>query len=137
MDKLSYRDETYNIIGAAMEVHKQLGCGFTEKVYQDALERELQLRGIPYQREVRMQVTYKGETLNSEFVPDFVCYGHIIVELKAVQEIENLHRAQAINYTKVAGFETALLINFGAESLEYERLFNNTSPSARLKDWKD
>ena len=125
MDKLSYRDETYNIIGAAMEVHKQLGCGFTEKVYQDALERELQLRSIPYQREVRMQVSYKGETLHSEFVPDFVCYGHIIVELKAVQEIENLHRAQTINYTKVADFETALLINFGAESLEYERLFNN------------
>ena len=125
MDKLSYRDETYNIIGAAMEVHKQLGCGFTEKVYQDALERELQLRSIPYQREARMQVTYKGVMLDSEFVPDFVCYGHIIVELKAVEEIENLHRAQAINYTKVADFETALLINFGAESLEYERLFNN------------
>ena len=128
MDRLSYKDETYCIIGAAMEVHKQLGCGFTEKVYQDAFERELQLRNIPYQREVRMQVIYKGKTLNSEFVPDFVCYGHIIVELKAVPEIENIHRAQTINYTKVAGFDTALLINFGAESLEYERLFNNRKP---------
>ena len=108
-----------------MEVHKQLGCGFTEKVYQDAMELELQLRNIPFRREDRLQVQYKGKMLNSEFVPDFVCYDNIIVELKAVQELDDLHRAQAINYTKVANAPTALLINFGAESLEFERLFNN------------
>ena len=85
-------DETYKIIGAAMEVHRQLGCGFTEKVYQDALEKEFLLRGIPYEREVHLHVTYKGEALDSDFIPDFVCYNCIIVELKAVQELDNLHR---------------------------------------------
>lgn len=114
-------DRTYAIIGAAMEVHRQLGCGFTEKVYQEALECELQLRGIPYQREVRMQVAYKGKTLTSEFIPDFVCYGKVIVELKAVAELEDLHRAQAINYLHVSRMPVALLLNFGSTSLEYER----------------
>ena len=118
--------DSYSVIGAAMEVHKRLGCGFTEKVYQDALEVELQRRGIPYKREVRMKVTYRDVTLEAEFIPDFVCYDHIIVELKAVQELDNLHRAQAINYTKVSNLKVALLINFGAESLEYERLYNPT-----------
>ena len=125
MNNLKFSQETYNIIGAAMEVHRQLGCGFTEKVYQDALERELTLRNIPHSREVHMPVIYKGKVLDSVFIPDFVCYGKIILELKAVQALENLHRAQTINYTKVANVETALLINFGSESLEYERLFNN------------
>lgn len=115
---------TYRIIGAAMEVHRQLGCGFTEKVYQDALEKEFILRDIPYEREKRMQVMYKEEMLESEYIPDFMCFKSIIVELKAVEELESLHRAQAINYTKVAKMKVALLINFGAESLEYERLFN-------------
>ena len=124
-DKYLWEDETYAIIGAAMEVHRQLGCGFTEKVYQSALEQEFILRGIPYGREVRMQVSYKGIDLEEEFIPDFVCYDSIIVELKAVQELENLHRAQAINYARVAGFDLSLLINFGATSLEHERLYNN------------
>jgi len=115
---------TYSIIGAAMEVHRQLGCGFTEKVYQDALEHELDLRKIPYQREARIQVTYKDKVLASEFVPDFVCYNQIIVELKAVEELTSLHQAQAINYAHVANMKVALLINFGAELLEYKRLFN-------------
>ena len=115
---------TYSIIGAAMEVHRQLGCGFTEKVYQDALEHELILQNIPYEREARMQVTYKGKVMASEFVPDFVCYNQIIVELKAVEELTSLHQAQAINYANVANMKVALLINFGTEMLEYKRLFN-------------
>lgn len=115
---------TYSIIGAAMEVHRQLGCGFTEKVYQDALEHELILQNIPYEREARMQVTYKGKVMASEFVPDFVCYNQIIVELKAVEELTSLHQAQAINYANVANMKVALLINFGTETLEYKRLFN-------------
>ena len=97
-------NDTYAVIGAAMEVHNQLGCGFTEKVYQDALEREFQLQHIPYEREVRMLVMYKGEELQSDFIPDFVGYGKVIVELKAVQELEDMHRAQAINYGKVSGY---------------------------------
>ena len=123
-EKYLFENETYKIIGAAMEVHRQLGCGFTEKVYQDALEKEFLLQGIPNKREVHLHVTYKGEALNSDFIPDFVCYDCIIVELKAVQELDNLHRAQAINYTRVAGLGLALLINFGALSLEHERLYN-------------
>ena len=119
-----YKEETYEIIGAAMEVHRQLGCGFSEKVYQDALAHELRLRNIPFEREVRMKVVYKGETLEAEFIPDFVCYDRVIVELKAVEELTSMHRSQAINYAHVANMKVALLINFGAESLEYERLFN-------------
>ena len=122
---------TYSIIGAAMEVHRQLGCGFTEKVYQDALEHELVLRKIPYQREARMQVTYKDKVLASEFVPDFVCYNQIIVELKAAEELTSLHQAQAINYANVANMKVALLINFGAELLEYKRLFNKHIAAAQ------
>jgi len=119
-----WEQETYKIVGAAMEVHRQLGCGFTEKVYQEALEKEFLLRAIPYRREVRMRVLYKNEVLGTEFVPDFVCYDQIIVELKAVQELDNIHRAQAINYARVAGVDLALLINFGSTSLEHERLYN-------------
>ena len=119
-----YREETYNIIGAAMEVHGILGCGFTEKVYQDALEKEFIREGIPYEREKPMQVSYKGDVLSAEFVPDFVCYGKIVVELKAVQALDDLHRAQAINYAHVSNMKLALLLNFGSASLEKERLFN-------------
>jgi GxxExxY protein len=113
--------ETHEIIGAAMAVHRELGCGFTEKVYQDALEIELQRRQIPYKREFPLHATYRGVVLKTAFVPDFICYDQIIVELKAVKEIENTFRAQAMNYAKVAGCKIALLLNFGETSLKYER----------------
>ena len=116
------RDElTYKVIGAAMEVHRNLGCGFTEKVYQDALEKELQIQKIPYEREVRMHVIYKNEELDSEYIPDFVCYDKIVVELKAVEELTDLHKAQTINYLHVSRMPVALLMNFGTESLEFQR----------------
>lgn len=124
------RDEvTYKVIGAAMEVHKNLGCGFTEKVYQDALEKEFQIQRIPYEREVRMRVMYKGENLDSEFIPDFVCYDKMIVELKAVEELTDLHKAQTINYLHVSRMSVALLFNFGAKSLEFQR-FNACNKSS-------
>ena len=104
-----------------MAVHRELGCGFTEKVYQDALEVELQCRQIPYKREYPLHATYRGVVLNSAFVPDFICYDQIIVELKAVKELENVFRAQAMNYAKVSGCQIALLLNFGDTSLKYER----------------
>ena len=119
-----HKEETYKIIKAALEVHNTLGCGFTEKVYQDALEREFILQGIPYVRERPIQVVYKDSLLTSEFVPDFVCFEKIIVELKAVEQLTGLHRAQAINCAHVVRVKVALLLNFGAESLEKERLFN-------------
>jgi GxxExxY protein len=120
-DLLLHKEKTYQIIGAAMAVHQYLGCGFTEKVYQDALEIEFPTRDIPYEREQPMEVSYRGVRLNTQFVPDFICFDDIIVELKAVKELEDIHRAQAINYGKVANTEVALLINFGESSLRYER----------------
>lgn len=116
-----YSSLTHDIIGAAMKVHNFFGCGFTEKVYQDALEVELRYLGIPYTREQPLHVVYRDVTLKSEFIPDFICDNKVIVELKAVREIEDYHRSQTINYTKVAGFEVALLINFGDTSLQFER----------------
>ncbi len=121
MNEFIHKEKTYSIIGAAMTVHRALGCGFSEKVYQDALEIEFQEQGIPYQREVPIFAEYRGQTLKSEFIPDFLCYDNIIVELKAVKELEDYHRSQAINYARVASCEIALLINFGEKSLCHER----------------
>ena len=118
---LVHSEETYKIIGAAMAVHRYFGCGFTEKIYQDALEIEMQSQGIPYQREVPIQACYRGRQLQTQFIPGFVCYNHIVVELKAVKELEDYHRSQAFNYAKVAGLNIALLINFGETSLYHER----------------
>ena len=118
---LKYPQEAYNIIGAAMKVHAILGPGFTEKVYQDAFAIELKERSIPFSREKELHAVYKGVVLGSTFVPDFICYDKIIVELKAVQELNDVHRSQALNYAKVAGMQLALLINFGESSLVYER----------------
>ena len=118
---LKYPQEAYNIIGAAMKVHAILGPGFTERVYQDAFAIELKERSIPFSREKEIHAVYKGEVLGSTFVPDFICYDKIIVELKAVQELTDVHRSQAINYAKVAGMQLALLINFGESSLVHER----------------
>ena len=118
---LKFREEVHEIVGAAMAVHRELGCGFTEKVYQDALEVEFQELSIPYLRESSIHATYHGVHLKAEFIPDFICYDGIIVELKAVKELEDTHRSQAINYARVAGYEIALLLNFGETSLKFER----------------
>ena len=118
---LRYEQETYNIIGAAMKVHSELGPGFTERVYQEALAIEFSDRGIPFEREKEIHATYKGIELEGTFVPDFICYDKIIVELKAVKELDDVHRSQAINYAKIAGFNLSLLINFGESSLVKER----------------
>ena len=121
MDCFKYKEETHRIIGAAMTVHRFFGCGFTEKVYQDALEQEFRAIGIPFKRETSLHAKYRGVELKAEFVPDFICEDIIIVELKAVKELEDVHRSQAINYAKVADLEVALLINFGEPSLKFER----------------
>ena len=118
---LRYEQETYQIIGAAMKVHNELGPVFTEKVYQEALAIEFTERGIPFTREKEMHAIYKGIMLEGTFIPDFICYDKIIVELKAVKELDDVHRSQAINYAKIAGFGLSLLINFGEKSLVKER----------------
>jgi len=121
---LAFPEESHKIIGAAMAVHRYFGCGFTEKVYQDAFEVELEKQGIPYQREIPIHAIYNGKELASVFVPDFICFDSIIIEMKAVKEIEDMHRSQAINYAKVSGLPLVILINFGEPSLKYERFLN-------------
>ena len=121
-DSILYKKESYDIIGAAMEVHRIIGCGFTEPVYQEALELEFDLRGIPYEREKTFRVTYKGQLLDKEFRADFVCYDSIIVELKAVTDITDEHYTQVYNYLKASGLSLGLLINFGKKSLEHKRV---------------
>ncbi|MCQ2075482.1 MAG: GxxExxY protein [Bacteroidaceae bacterium] len=120
---LLFEKESYMIRGCALEVHKELGCGFLEKVYQDALEIEFRNAGVPYEREKQIKVQYKGETLMHDYYADFVCYESIIIELKAVETVLPIHKAQTINYLKATGFQLGFLINFGEESLNIERLF--------------
>ncbi len=112
---------TFAIIGAAMEVHRQLGCGFLEAVYQEALARELSLRSVPFRREADLAVYYKGEKLNSAYRADFICFDSVIVELKALGKLSGTEEAQIINYLKASGLEVGLLLNLGAPSLEYKR----------------
>jgi len=115
-------ERTYKIIGAAMEVHKELGCGFLEGVYQEALAREFKVQGIPYKPQPVVEIKYKGEPLNKTYQPDFTCYDEIIVEIKALSELSGVEEAQIINYLKATGLKVGLLINFGAKSLEHKRL---------------
>jgi GxxExxY protein len=114
---------SYAIIGAAMEVHRELGSGFLEMAYQEALEVEFLSRTIPYRREVELPVLYKGKPLKCGYRADYICYEDILVELKAIKQISGIERAQVINYLKATGIAVGLLINFGSGSLEYERLF--------------
>lgn len=109
-----------------MEVHKYLGRGFTEAVYQEAFERELKRQSIPYEREKKFNVFYKGEKLDKEFRADFVCFDKIIVELKAVSELCDEHYAQVLNYLKASGIKLGLLINFGEMSLTFKRIISNS-----------
>ena len=112
---------TYEIIGAAMEVHKELGSGFLEAVYQEALERELNSRHIPFQAQPSVQICYKSEPLNKTYQPDFVCFDGVLVEIKALATLSGTEEAQMINYRKATGISVGLLINFGSKSLEYKR----------------
>ncbi|WP_462267514.1 GxxExxY protein [Desulfobacter sp.] len=120
--------ETYAIIGAAMTVHGELGCGFLEAVYQDALEKEFQYLNIPYKREVKLPVFYRGQQLNSYYQADFICFGSVIVELKALQRLSGTEEAQVINYLKASRLHRGLLLNFGTKSLQHKRLVFDYHP---------
>ena len=123
MSELKHAELTHNIIGAAMEVHRYLGNGFQELIYQRALAIELRLRGLAFAREQEMEIFYKGENIGTRRV-DFFIEGKIMVELKAIIQLEDVHLAQGLNYLEAYNLETGLLINFGAKSLQYKRLLN-------------
>ena len=115
-------ERTYKIIGAAIEVHKELGCGFLEAVYQEALGREFSLQRIPNKAQPIIDILYKGVILEKKYQSDFVCYDEIIVEIKAISSLTGIEEAQLINYLKATGLHVGLLINFGSTSLEYKRM---------------
>lgn len=120
--ELVYRDEVYQIVGACFEVYNEKGCGFVEAVYQECLEIELALRDIPFQAQPELQLEYKKRVLSQKYRPDVVCYGKMIVELKAVSELVDEHRAQVLNYLNATGHRVGLLVNFGHHpKLEWER----------------
>ena len=121
---LLYPTESYAIRGAIFEVHKQKGSGFLEKVYQECLEQEFIQRGIPYEREKRIIIDYKGKVLEQEYIADFVCYGKIIVECKAVKELIDVHRAQIINYLRATNLRLGFLVNFSEYFVVPERFVN-------------
>ena len=122
MEELILKDEVYSIVGAAMEVHREKGFGFSEPVYQECMEIELMDRRIPSEPQTEMQLSYKGRPLKKTYVADFVSFGKIIVELKALDKLTSREESQVINYLKASGLEVGVLLNFGAPSLEWKRI---------------
>ncbi len=120
--ELVFREEAYKIIGACMAVHRELGCGFLEAVYAEALGVELLLQRIPFRREVPLVISYRGQPLKKSYVADFICYDKIILELKALSSLESLHEAQVLNYLKATQNKLGILVNFGEQSLKYKRI---------------
>lgn len=125
MDDLIYKDESYRINGACFEVYKEKGYGFLEDVYQECLEIELEMKGIEFVAQYPLKLEYKGRPLRKKYIPDFVCFGKIIIEIKAVKKITDEHRAQLQNYLKATGYKLGLLINFGHyPKVQIERIAN-------------
>jgi len=121
--ELIFPEESYKIVGACFEVYKEKGCGFVEPVYQECMEIEMRLQGILYVPQQALKLEYKGHQLVSKYTPDFICYGKIILELKAVTELADEHRAQVQNYLKATGYRLGLLVNFGHyPKIEFERI---------------
>ena len=121
--EIVYKDESYRIVGACFEVYNEKGCGFLEAVYQECLEIEFEMQNIPFAAQQDLALDYKGRPLRQRYTPDFICYDKIIVELKAVSELKDEHRAQVHNYLKATGMKLGLLVNFGHHpKLEYERI---------------
>jgi GxxExxY protein len=116
------KDEVYAIVGAAMEVSNELGTGFLEAVYQEALELELSMRGVPYKAQVPIQIAYKGHVLSKEYIPDFICFEQVIVEIKALKQLTSIEEAQLLNYLKATGKPIGILLNFGCPKLEWKRM---------------
>ncbi|MBN1462936.1 MAG: GxxExxY protein [Paludibacteraceae bacterium] len=122
MADLLCKDEVYNIVGAAMEVHKELGNGYLEGVYQEALWLEMDKANIPFEEQKELKIKYKGNFLDKKYIADFICYNSVIVEIKALNKLTTEHESQLLNYLKTTGIKVGILINFGSKSLEYKRM---------------
>ena len=127
MSDIIYPQESYKILGAIYEVHKRLGIGLFEKAYQEALEKELKFQGIPFEREKRYDLYYRGEKMETFYIADFVCYGKIIVELKAVSELTDAHKAQVRNYLSITQYKLGILVNFNEQYLKPVRVLNSNA----------
>ncbi len=123
MTGLIYPEESYEIVGACFNVYKEKGCGFTEPVYQECLEIELEYQEIPFEAQKKLKLAYRGRELKQTFKPDFICYGKIVMEIKAVANLIDKHRAQLLNYLNATEMKLGLLVNFGHyPKVEHERL---------------
>ena len=123
MNNLIFKDEAYQIIGACIAVYKDKGHGFVEPVYQDCMEIELTYRSIPFSAQSTLPIYYRDQPLKHKYIPDLLCFGKIIVELKAVKALADEHRAQVLNYLKASNLQLGLLVNFGHfPGLEWERI---------------
>lgn len=119
-----FKDESYAIMGACFDVHNEIGCGFLEAVYHECLQIEFAQRTIPFASQVPLVLRYKEIKLRQHYIADFVCFGNIILELKAHKDLLDEHRAQTVHYLKATGYELAILINFGKSRLQYQRFVN-------------
>jgi len=135
MAELIFKEEVYAIVGAAMEVHRENGFGFSEPVYQECLEVEIASRSIPFVPQKEMPIYYKGKQIKKTYIADLIAYDKIVVELKALDKLTSREESQVINYLKVSKLEVGVLINFGAPSLEWKRivLTNRTIESIDLQ----
>ncbi len=122
MKDLVYEEESYKIIGACMNVHSELGSGFLEAVYQEALALEFKNLNIPFQKEQMIEIYYRGQLLDKKYFADFVCFDKIIIELKALDSLNSKHESQVLNYLKASNYKLGILVNFGSKSLEYKRI---------------
>jgi len=122
MGGIFFKEESFRIIGACMEIHKEMGCGFNEYVYQEAAVLEFNLRDIPFEREKELDIAYKGQLLPKKFKTDFLCFGNIIIEFKALKGLNEEHFSQVLGYLKASGIKLGLLINFGTSSLTHRRI---------------
>ena len=143
MAEILFREESYRIVGACFEVYKQKGIGFTEPVYQECLQIEFRIQEIPFVSQPELELEYKGNPLTQHFKPDFICFGKIIVEIKALTNLLDVHRAQILNYLNATKLDLGLLVNFGHHpKLEYERMANRRNFQERtvadeMKSWFD
>ena len=121
--EIVYKDESYQIMGACFEVYKEMGCGFVEPVYQECLELEMASQGLPFKSQAVLDLSYKNNKLKRKYTPDFLLFDKIVLEIKAVTELANVHRTQVNNYLRATGYRLGLLVNFGHyPKVEYERI---------------